>query len=132
MTSRRRSTWLVLAVTLGLATEVHGQTTTLLQLDFGATRVNVSRGEIMQVVLQQTYDIAVQVTLDPAFDEQIRTISRGHIGKPLVVRVCGAEIMRPVLMSELASATFVLTAPDLDLVKVAQMLKTGSCSARTD
>ena len=130
MTSRRRSIWLVLAVTLGLVTEAHGQTPELLQLDFGSTRLNISRGEISQVVLQQAYEITVLVALDPALDDQIRTISRGHIGKPLVVRVCGAEIMRPVLMSELASATFVLAAPGLDLVKVAHKLKTGSCSAR--
>ena len=123
-------TWLVLAVYLGLVTGALGQTAPLLQLDFGASRVNVSRTEIRQVVMQQAHGATVLVTLDPTLDDQIRTLSRDHIGKPLVIRVCGAEIMRPVLMSELASATFVLAAADLDLISIANMLKTGRCSPR--
>ena len=70
----------------------------------------------------------VLVALQADMARQMAAMTARHIGEELVIRVCGEEVMRPVLMEPIVRGRLMISvASDAEAQRVAVLLQTPEC-----
>lgn len=81
----------------------------------GLEVISFSAAEILAVEIVGLGQLSgVEVQLAPRFDPLISTLTRGYIGYPLGIFLCGRKVVDAVIREELLSATFIVTARNPD------------------
>ena len=103
----------------------------ILSIEFGAERMDVNPAQILTVEVQNDYGVPyVLVTLDPALQGDLATLTQAHVGQVGRIRVCGRVVSEPTLQSAITAAAFVISTDDVvELRGLAAILKAKSCTA---
>ena len=103
----------------------------ILSIEFGAERMDVNPAQILTVEVQNDYGVPyVLVTLDPALQGDLATLTQAYVGQVGRIRVCGRVVSEPTLQSAITAAAFVISTDDVvELRGLAAILKAKSCTA---
>jgi preprotein translocase subunit SecD len=95
----------------------------------GYEAVGFSAGDIISVE-QFTLDgqFGVQVTLDASFAPRIANLTRGKIGLPIQIMVCGRKMVDARIQEEIVTADFVVLSGKEEADEIATFLRHPPCA----
>jgi hypothetical protein len=119
-----------LALLIALSGAAQAEGPPLLQLEVAGNRLDVGAEGIALVAIEQGQGgLAVRVRLENSYDARLVALTEGQIGQEIILRVCGAEVMRPTLRDALTRAEFMLSGSNAEMQQIARRLHAPDCAA---
>lgn len=101
------------------------------EIEVGLEVIGFSAAEILSVETIALDQLSgVEVRLAPRLDLLISALTRGYIGYPLEIFLCGRKVVDAVIREELVSATFIVTARNPnEAAEIFQFFDSPPCAA---
>ena len=119
-----------LALLFALSGAAEAEGPPLLQLEVAGNRLDVGAAGIALVAIESGQGgLAVRVRLQAEYDARLVALTEGQIGQEIILRVCGAEVMRPTLRDALSRAEFMLSGSNAEMQQISRRLHAPDCAA---